>query len=73
MGNLIAPGRPASELVLVPVVDGVDVEHGQEPFDEGGRGVGDDAAEGGHLVQQRGVIVRFVGGCFQRGQVGGAG
>jgi len=52
--------------MLVPVVDGIDVEDGQEFFGECGGGAGEDVPQGGQFVQQRGVVL-LGGGGFQGG------
>jgi hypothetical protein len=51
VGGGFGDGGVDGELVFVAVVDGVEVEDGQEPFDEAGWGVGDDVAQVGQLVQ----------------------
>jgi hypothetical protein len=48
--------------VHVFVVEGLDVERGQESFDEPGGGVGEDVSEDGQFVQEGGVAVVGVGG-----------
>ena len=54
------------DLVLVAVVDGFDVEGGEESFGEGGGGAGEDVPQGGQFVQQGGVVF-LDGGGFQGG------
>ena len=51
LGGGAGDGGVDGELVFVAVVDGVEVEDRQQPFDEGARGVGDDVAQVGQLVQ----------------------
>ena len=54
------------DLVFVAVVDGFDVEGGEQSFGECGGGAGEDVPEGGQFVQQGGVVL-FGGGGFQGG------
>jgi hypothetical protein len=66
LGGGAGDGRVDGDLVLVAVVDGFDVEDGQQFFGQPGRGVGEDVPEGGQLVQQCGVVL-LGGGCVQGG------
>jgi hypothetical protein len=66
LGGGIGDGGVDGDLVLVPVVDGLDVEDGQQSFGECGGGVGEDVPEGGQFVQQRGVVL-LSGGFVQGG------
>jgi hypothetical protein len=60
LGCGFGDGGVDGELVFVAVVDGVDVEDRQEPFDECAGGVGDDVTQVGQLVKQGRVAGRFV-------------
>jgi hypothetical protein len=66
LGRGAGDGGVDGDLMLVPVVDGFDVEDGQQFFGEGVWGAGEDVAEDGQLVQQRGVVLAG-GGFFQSG------
>jgi hypothetical protein len=64
LGGGAGDGDVDGDLVLVAAVDGFDVEDGQQFFIQPGRGVGEDVAEDGQLVQQRGVVL--LGGGFRQ-------
>jgi hypothetical protein len=66
LGRGVGDGGVDGDLVLVAVVDGFDVEYGEQFFRQAGRGGGEDVPEHGQLVQERGVVF-FDGGRFQSG------
>jgi hypothetical protein len=51
LGGGVGDGGVDGELVFVAVVDGAEVEDRQEPFNQPGRGIGHDVAEGGQRVE----------------------
>jgi hypothetical protein len=61
LGGGVGEGGVDGDLVFVPVVDRLGVEHIQQPFGEGGGCVGEDVAQVRQLVQQGGVIVMLGG------------
>jgi hypothetical protein len=52
----IGDRRVDGHLMLVPIVDGLHVEGGQELFGQSGRGIGQDVAQDGQFIQERGVV-----------------
>jgi hypothetical protein len=66
LGGGAGDGGVNGDLVLVAIVDGLDVEGGEQFFRQRGRGVGENVPEDGQLVQERRVVL-FGGGCFQGG------
>ena len=65
LGCGVGEGGVDGDLVLVPVVDGLDVECAEEPFGQAGGGVGEDVAQVRQFVQQGGVVGRLDGGVFE--------
>jgi hypothetical protein len=50
LGGGVGDGGVDGDLVFVAVVDGLDVEGGQQSFGESGGGVAEDVPEGGQFV-----------------------
>ncbi len=67
LGGGVGNGGVDGDLAFVPVVDRLGVEGVQQPFRQGGGGVGEDVTQERQLVQQGGVIVLLGGSVFEGG------